>query len=299
MIEQATDGEHSFDVILVHSFSRFYRDNLYSELYIRKLRKANVRVISITQPSSDDPAGNLIRNIISLFDEHQSHENGKHVLRSMKENARQGFYNGSPLPLGYTTEFVERRGNKDKKKIVVDPVEAELVRVIFDLYTKGDGNSSSLGVKEIVSRLNRNGFRTRRGNLFGVSGIHNLLQNKIYIGEYTFNKTCSKTNKSKDASEHICIEVDPIISRSQFDDVQSLLKKTLAARDTAQGNDRANPPYRARKMCKLRRWDDVAYGYGSKWHGASLLHVLNVRTLGKNRVQRPVDSHGQARRTRR
>lgn len=225
MMERATGSEHPFDVILVHSFSRFYRDNLYSEWYIRKLRKANVRVISITQPSSDDPAGNLIRNVISLFDAHQSLENGKHVLRSMKENARQGFYNGSPLPLGYTTEFVERRGSKDKKKIVVDPVEAELVRVVFDLYTKGDGKSGSLGVKEIVSRLNRNGFRTRRGNLFGVSGIHNLLQNRIYIGEYTFNRTCSKTKKTKDVSEHICIEVDPIISRSQFDDVQSLLKK--------------------------------------------------------------------------
>ena len=225
MIDQATDSQHPFDVILVHSFSRFYRDSLYSEWYIRKLRKAEVRVISITQPSTDDPAGNLIRNVISLFDAHQSLENGKHVLRSMKENARQGFYNGSPLPLGYTTEFVERRGNKDKKKIVVDPVEAELVRVIFDLYTKGDGNSGSLGVKEIVSRLNRNGYRTRRGNLFGVSGIHNLLQNRIYIGEYTFNKTCSKTKKEKDISEHICVEVDPIIPRAQFDDVQSLLKK--------------------------------------------------------------------------
>ena len=224
MMERATDSEHPFDVILVHSFSRFYRDNLYSEWYIRKLRKADVRVISITQPSSDDPAGNLIRNVISLFDAHQSLENGKHVLRSMKENARQGFYNGSPLPLGYTTEFVERRGNKDKKKIVVDPVEAELVRVIFGLYTKGDGKTGSLGVKEIVSWLNRSGFRTRRGNLFGVSGIHNLLQNKIYIGEYTFNKICSKTKKPKDVSEHICIEVDPIISRSQFDDVQRLLR---------------------------------------------------------------------------
>lgn len=48
---------------------------------VHKLRKAEVRVISTTQPSTDDPAGNLIRNVISLFDVHQSLENGKHVLR--------------------------------------------------------------------------------------------------------------------------------------------------------------------------------------------------------------------------
>jgi len=29
--------------------------------------------------------------VIALFDEYQSKENAKHVIRSMKENARQGF----------------------------------------------------------------------------------------------------------------------------------------------------------------------------------------------------------------
>jgi hypothetical protein len=31
--------------------------------------------------------------VITLFDEYQSRENAKRVLRAMKENARQGFYN--------------------------------------------------------------------------------------------------------------------------------------------------------------------------------------------------------------
>lgn len=33
----------------------------------------------------------IMRKIMTLFDEHQSKENGKHTLRAMKENARQGF----------------------------------------------------------------------------------------------------------------------------------------------------------------------------------------------------------------
>ena len=48
----------------------------------------------------------------------------------MKENARQGFYNGSPVPLGYTTEKIEKRGVRIKKKLAVDPVEAETIRLI-------------------------------------------------------------------------------------------------------------------------------------------------------------------------
>jgi hypothetical protein len=43
----------------------------------------------------------MMRKVIALFDEYQSKENAKHVIRSMKENARQGFWNGATPPLGY------------------------------------------------------------------------------------------------------------------------------------------------------------------------------------------------------
>ena len=49
MIERATDDDHPFDVIVVHSFSRFFRDSFGLEMYIRKLAKEGVRLVSITQ----------------------------------------------------------------------------------------------------------------------------------------------------------------------------------------------------------------------------------------------------------
>ena len=103
MIERACDGENAFDVIVVHSFSRFFRDAFGLEFYVRKLAKHGVRLVSITQELGDDPAQVMMRQVIALFDEYQSKENAKHTLRSMKENARQGFWNGSRPPLGYKT----------------------------------------------------------------------------------------------------------------------------------------------------------------------------------------------------
>jgi len=50
MIERACDGEHSFDLIVVHSYSRFFREAFEQEFYLRKLAKHGVRVVSITQP---------------------------------------------------------------------------------------------------------------------------------------------------------------------------------------------------------------------------------------------------------
>jgi site-specific DNA recombinase len=71
----------------------------------------------------------MMRKVIALFDEYQSKENAKHVIRSMKENARQGFWNGATPPLGYRLIEAEKRGAKIKKKLEVDPVEAETVRL--------------------------------------------------------------------------------------------------------------------------------------------------------------------------
>lgn len=224
MIERACDDDHPFDVVIVHSYSRFFRDAFGLEMYVRKLAKAGVRLVSITQELGDDPAQVMMRQIIALFDEYQSRENGKHVLRAMKENARQGFYNGSPVPLGYTTEEVEKRGARIKKRLVVDPVEAETIRLIYRLYRFGTGKSGPMGVKAIACWLNEQGYRTRCAGRFGVSAVHTILTNSVYVGEWVFNRRNSKTLRDKPESEHIVVSVPPIIERTEFGAVAASLK---------------------------------------------------------------------------
>lgn len=121
MIYKATRIERSYDFVVVHSLSRFSRDSLHSELYVRQLRKAGVELISITQDIGQDSSGEFIRKVLNVFDEHQSRENAKHVHRAMLENARQGFWNGSRPPFGYAVTVQERRGTKDKKVLVLQP----------------------------------------------------------------------------------------------------------------------------------------------------------------------------------
>ena len=224
MIERACDDDRPYDLILVHSLSRFFRDAFRLEMYVRKLAKAGVRVVSVTQELGDDPAQNMMRQIISMFDEYQSRENAKHVLRAMKENARQGFYNGSPTPLGFGVEEVEKRGVRIKKKLVIDPVESETIRLIYKLYRLGDGKSGPLGVKAVANWLNERGHRTRRGGLFGHGAVHTILTNKVYVGQWIFNKRCSKSLKTKPESEHISVEVPRLIEQHEFDAVASTLK---------------------------------------------------------------------------
>lgn len=224
MIERACDGDRPFDVIIVHSFSRFFRDAFGLEMYIRRLAKAGVRLVSITQEFGDEPVQVMMRQVIALFDEYQSKENAKHVLRAMKENARQGFYNGARIPLGYKLETVEKRGNRVKKRLIMDDVEAETVRLMFRFYLRGDGTSGPLGVKALTCWLNENGYRTRLGARYGVATVHGILTNRIYIGDWIFNRRDSKTLVEKPEAEHVPIEVPAIIDRAEFEAVAATLK---------------------------------------------------------------------------
>ncbi len=223
MIEAGTSKPAPFDVVVVHSFSRFFRDHFELEFYIRKLAKNGVKLVSITQEMGDDPMHVMMRQIMALFDEYQSKENAEHVIRVLKENARQGFWNGSLPPIGYRTVAAEQRGAKVKKKIEIDPLHADTVRLIYRLALEGDGTTGQMGVKNIVSYLNSRRIFTRDGGRWGIGQVHRILTRRTYMGEHEFNKR-TKTKELKPVSEIVIVPVPPIIDPETFDAVQKLLK---------------------------------------------------------------------------
>ncbi len=223
MIEAGTSKPAPFDVVVVHSFSRFFRDAFDMEFYVRKLAKNGVKLLSITQEIGDDPVHQMMRQIMALFDEYQSKENAKHVMRALKENARQGFWNGSLPPIGYRVVAAEQRGAKTKKRLEIDPLHAETVRLIYRLALHGDGVKGQMGVKNIVSYLNSRRILTRDGGRWGIGQVHRILTRRTYMGEHEFNKR-SKSKELKPVSEIVVVPVPPIIDSQTFDAVQALLK---------------------------------------------------------------------------
>ncbi|MFO1187097.1 MAG: recombinase family protein [Alphaproteobacteria bacterium] len=105
------------------------------EFYVRKLAKNGVKLVSITQEMGDDPMHVMMRQIMALFDEYQSKENAKHVLRAMNETPGRAS-NGALPPIGYRIVAAEQRGSKTKKKLEIDPLHADTVRMIYRLLWK-------------------------------------------------------------------------------------------------------------------------------------------------------------------
>ncbi len=223
MIEAGTSKPAPFDVVVVHSFSRFFRDHFELEFYVRKLAKNGVKLVSITQEMGDDPMHVMMRQIMALFDEYQSKENAKHVLRALKENARQGFWNGSLPPIGYRVVAAEQRGAKVKKKLEIDPLHADTIRLIYRLALEGEGETGQMGVKAIVKYLNGKGIFTRDGGRWSIGQVHRVLTRRTYIGEHRFNRRSNK-GEVKPEEEIVTIAVPAIVERETFDAVQMLLQ---------------------------------------------------------------------------
>ncbi|MGE3480449.1 MAG: recombinase family protein [Gammaproteobacteria bacterium] len=221
MMADALQKSPLFDAIIIHSFSRFFRDGIEFGSYERKLLKHGVKVISITQPTSDDAGGEMMRRIINLFDEHQSKENSKHTSRAMKENARQGFFNGSRPPFGYqavTTDIPGSRGRK-KKRLEINEAEAGIVRRMYDLYERGlDGRT--LGVKEIAKHLTTAGL-LMRGKPWTIQKVHKVLSDSLYRGDYYFNVIDSKQGKKRPPSEWVKTTIPAIIDAATFERVRA------------------------------------------------------------------------------
>ncbi len=224
MMDAASLRPPDFDTIVVHSFSRFFRDQFQLEFYFRQLAKNGVRLVSITQELGDDPMSVMMRQIMALFDEYQSKENAKHTLRAMRENARQGYWNGSRPPFGYRIIEAEQRGSRTKKKIEPDPLQADNVRLMFRLVLVGDGDSGPMGMKQIADHLNAIGIRTQTGGRWGVGAVHQILTRTTYIGCHRFNEYSWRTKTVKPADEVVEVEVPRIIDPEEFEAVQATMR---------------------------------------------------------------------------
>lgn len=223
MIELAAAKPAPFDMIIVHSFSRFFRDHFELEFHIRKLARNGVTLVSITQAIGDDPMHVMMRRVMSLFDEYQSRENAKHVRRAMRENARQGFWNGALPPIGYRIVAAESRGAKIKKKLEIDPLHAGTVRLIYRLALEGDGSTGPLGVKAIATYLNARKLFTRDGGRWGVGAVHQILTRTTYVGRHVFDRH-GGGEVPGGSSEGIIVPVPPLVDEATFSAIQAHLR---------------------------------------------------------------------------
>lgn len=194
MIRDSAKGQ--FSVVIVWKGDRFARSRYDSALYKHKLKQNGVRVLYARESIPDGPEGIVLESVMEGFAEYYS--------ANLSQNVKRGNYDSALKRQTLGKSVYGLRAGPDKR-FEIDPATAPVVRRIFSEYASG---RSAI---EIYTDLNRDGFRTARGNPFNKNSIRRILQNEKYIGVYEFGDI---------RDDH---GIPPIIDRPLFDDVQRMI----------------------------------------------------------------------------
>lgn len=227
-----------YDILVVKDFSRFSRRNSKGLGELEDLRDAGVRIISIGDgidyPTNDEWHNIQIR---FLFNEMPVTDTSKKV-RGVINNRQQNGKWICAVPYGYYITDTK------EMTFTIDEAEAEVVRLVFDLYIKGWGYkkiSKHLTNLHIPTpRMSERARREAAGKKvcersikeeWSIISVQSILFNDFYIGtlrqgKYT-RKKINGDDVKKDESQHFVFENnhEPIVDYKTFSVAQELKGK--------------------------------------------------------------------------
>lgn len=177
-------------------------------------QKYNANLVSLEESiDTSTPAGRLLFTVIGALAQWEREEISARVSASVPIRAMQGKPTGGQGPFGYMWV---------NKQLVVNPSEAVIVKEIYKTY---------LETKKLLTTarlMNERGYRTRNGAKFGKTTFKRILTDPTYKGMKRANYSKSRGNKKswalKPQSEWVYFEVEPIISKEEWDEVNAIIR---------------------------------------------------------------------------
>jgi site-specific DNA recombinase len=210
MMQEVMAPSAEVDAILVYQTSRFMRNAGRARQHKEFLAKHGVRVVSISQEVADDPHGRLTEGMFELFDQYESELNGLRTKAALRENAKQGYFNGSRPPFGFKIEKIEVKPDLWRGKLVPNAAEVPFVREVIQAYI------TKTGAKGAAGALNQRGLRYR-GKLFSKDLVLKIVDETAAIGTYYWGRVDHKTRAVNPEDEWIAIPTEPIVETELFE----------------------------------------------------------------------------------
>ena len=176
MIDECMAG--NIDMVITKSISRFARNTLDCLKYIRQLKEKNIPVYFEKENiNSMDSKGEVMLTIMASLAQQESQSLSQNVKLGLQYRYQQGEIQvNCNRFLGYA--------KNEKKKLVIVPEEAEIVKRIYREYLEG---ASMLKIKR---GLESDGILNGAGHeKWHTSNINQILRNEKYIGDALLQKT--------------------------------------------------------------------------------------------------------------
>lgn len=106
----------------------------------------------------------------------------KVLYRGRFASAKEGFYLGSNPPYGYDKIWITD-GKRKRPSLAINETEAEVVRMIFDMYV-----NQRIGVQAIATKLDKLGIIARSGKKFSRSTVRDVLRNEHCMGKVVWKR---------------------------------------------------------------------------------------------------------------
>lgn len=226
MIQDADDG--LFDLIITREISRFARNTKDALEYTRILKRKNVEVFFISDNLSilNNCDGELRLTIMSAIAQEESRKTSDRVKSGQKVSMNKGTLYGNGNILGYDRIEKIVEGNKRIVEFVINPEQAQTVRMIYDWYLGG------LGLRKIKFKLEEAGRLTSTGKEnWDESNISRILNNTFYHGIITYHKEFTpdyleqKKIRNYGDIDFLAVESnhEKIVTKEEYDRVQEIL----------------------------------------------------------------------------
>ncbi len=199
MIEDSS--KKHFQYVLVYQLDRFARNRYDSATYKARLKKNGVRVLSARENISDDASGILVEGLLESMAEYYSAELSQKIRRGMEINASKCLRTGGGVALGYKID--------ENKRFVIDEDSVSVVISIFEMYASGKT------VTEITTHLNSRGLKTSKGADFNKNSLRKMLQNRRYLGIYTYRDTEIPDGMPRIISDELFYKVQEVMSKNR------------------------------------------------------------------------------------
>ena len=231
----------AFDVVIAEALDRISRDQEDVAAIYKRLRHADVTLITLTEGEVNELHVGLKGTMNALF---------LKDLAAKTRRGQRGRVEAGRIPGGNSYGYrmirrISEDGDLIRGEREIHPTEAAIVRRIFDTYVSGQSP------RVIAAALNREGIPSPRGGFWNASTINGsrqrkngILNNELYLGRITYNRQRfvkdPETGKrlSRVNPEHLWIikEVPPL---RIIDDAVWNASQALRARYSSQaGNKR-------------------------------------------------------------
>lgn len=169
-----------FQAVIVYRLDRISRNISDFAGLIEELSRLDIAFISIREQfDTGTPMGRAMMYIASVFSQLERETIAERIRDNMHELAKSGRWLGGTTPTGYASEAVKSISIDGKMKkscrLKLIPKEAEIIRMIYDLYQEHD----SLALVE--TELMRRGIRTKNDKYFTRFSVKAILQNPVYM----------------------------------------------------------------------------------------------------------------------